>query len=493
MSRTNPIVISDDEEESDHYVDLLSEDEAPTRGKRTPSLLIPKTCTKKSTGQSLTTYQRKVMKHIIYYPAILLIFKMGAGKTAAALCSAENLLSMGICNKVIVVGPKSVLNHWKTEAKAWGCTKAAAKMRTVTYTEFATKVTTLQLRGSLLIYDEAHNLANMARSDSRKFLQNMYEPDRILLLSGTPVVNRPSDMAILFRLLNPVIYGEFEQSFDDRFGENGLGGSLESGEKRLTVNHDVLKNISACQILYYAPEDDNPDFATLRFKNISVPFTKAQDKKYSEEFGAEKIENTRAKGWNAFLGKARRAMNFFDNKPTPKIKAACNKIREEVRNGKKVLVYSEWIESGVDLIAENLSRSRIEFSEITGSTALSERTRLINDYNNGNTSILLISSALSEGVDLKETDSVHILEQAWNTEKLAQVIGRARRKFAHARPGSVVTVYHYLTTGTKLDVSRYADQWLSDAAQKKHLVNSEFIKEVVKWTNRTENCFTDLL
>lgn len=86
----------------------------------------------------------------------------------------------------------------------------------------------------------------------------------------------------------------------------------------------------------------------------------------------------------------------------------------------------------------------IEYVSISGSSSLNTRKRAVDMFNSGETKVMFISAAGAEGLDLKETRYVVILEPHWNDERIKQVIGRAARYKSHdALPESkrIVTVY----------------------------------------------------
>jgi SNF2 family DNA or RNA helicase len=60
------------------------------------------------------------------------------------------------------------------------------------------------------------------------------------------------------------------------------------------------------------------------------------------------------------------------------------------------------------------------------------RREAISRYNKGKVLVLFVSSAGGEGIDLKNTRSVIIMEPHWNNEKIRQVIGRAVRYQSHS-------------------------------------------------------------
>uniref|UniRef100_A0A6C0BBB6 Helicase ATP-binding domain-containing protein n=1 Tax=viral metagenome TaxID=1070528 RepID=A0A6C0BBB6_9ZZZZ len=96
------------------------------------------------------------------------------------------------------------------------------------------------------------------------------------------------------------------------------------------------------------------------------------------------------------------------------------------------------------------------------STPLTERLKLIAENNNMGEiiKVLMITASGSEGINLRNTRYVHIMEPYWHPARIEQVVGRARRICSHKNlPEELQTVevYLYLMTFTK-------EQILSDAS-----------------------------
>lgn len=102
-----------------------------------------------------------------------------------------------------------------------------------------------------------------------------------------------------------------------------------------------------------------------------------------------------------------------------------------------------------------------------------------------------MSSSGGEGLDLKGTREVHILEPNWHDPKIEQVIGRAVRYKSHAHlPESDRNVkilrYHSIMPKTKSLLDRMfnrpeeyeetVDQYLKDMSDRKKELNEEFLK-----------------
>lgn len=134
-----------------------------------------------------------------------------------------------------------------------------------------------------------------------------------------------------------------------------------------------------------------------------------------------------------FLNGVRRATNAVHTDiDTPKVEWIIDHISESVKQKKKTLVYSTWIQNGMGLVQDRLDTKGIPWVEVNGKMSQRARTIAINKYNRNQVYVIFISSAGSEGLDLKETRSVIAMEPHWNNEKLRQVIGRAVRYKSHS-------------------------------------------------------------
>ena len=99
---------------------------------------------------------------------------------------------------------------------------------------------------------------------------------------------------------------------------------------------------------------------------------------------------------------------------------------------------------GVDQIAAALKERNIKYGRYTGKEKMSEREQLVKDYNADKVHVMLLSSAGSEGLDLKRTGIVIVTEPHWNWSWSRQSIGRAARFQSHP-PNSKVQVYKLIT------------------------------------------------
>lgn len=133
---------------------------------------------------------------------------------------------------------------------------------------------------------------------------------------------------------------------------------------------------------------------------------------------------------------------------SPKIKWTINHIKKRFKRKEKVLLYTNWISEAVKKIENELYNiPNIKFASITGSITKTQRSKIIKDFNEDKIDVMLISSAGAEGLDLKKTRSIVIIEPHWNRARIDQIIGRGVRYKSHEglpEKDKLVDVYHLL-------------------------------------------------
>lgn len=118
--------------------------------------------------------------------------------------------------------------------------------------------------------------------------------------------------------------------------------------------------------------------------------------------------------------------------------------------------------------------------------------------------VFLGTSAAAEGISLKNTTQVHIMESYWNEVRIQQAIGRARRICSHQdlpKNKRKVHVYRYHMVftpkqKTEMGEDETTDQAIYRIAKTKEEINSQFL-QILKdaavdcWLNATHNISID--
>lgn len=155
---------------------------------------------------------------------------------------------------------------------------------------------------------------------------------------------------------------------------------------------------------------------------------------------------------DSFLVHSRQASNTITVNGvvfTPKVDVLIGNVQRELssNNKAKVIIYSFFLDNGIALIKEHLEDMDFDMSlveMVTGDSTQAHIRRAVERYNKGHARIMLLSSAGSEGLDLKETSSIHILDTTWSKAQLKQIIGRGIRRGSHKDLSQVVPVNLYV-------------------------------------------------
>lgn len=418
---------------------------------------------------ALLPQQSRVAKRILEQPGLVVAHGLGSGKTMTSIAS-QDALDM----PADVVVPAALVENYKKEIAKHTIGKVPITVRSMQ--DVVSKQT--PLNNPLLIVDEAHRARN-ASGLTHEILERSKARKR-LLLTASPLYNRPSDIAPLVNMAaGENVLPENQRDFENKFissestspGLWALLRGVHSGETRV-LNPDTKKELSDTLkkwVDYH--ESGGAFFPKVKRETVKVSMTPNQKAVYDSVMGEApfwvkwKVEHGLPPGkgeldrLNSFLGAARQVSNTTRNFTTrddwrensPKITRAVDDAVKMIKSNPnaRVLAYSNYIDSGTEPYKELLRRENIPFGEVTGSMTGIARKRAVEDYNNGKTPILLISSAGGEGLDLKGTRMVQVLDPHWNNEKIRQVEGRAARYKSHEHlPESErdVTIRNYVAT-----------------------------------------------
>lgn len=403
----------------------------------------------------LRPHQRRVVERLQRedQPGLLVAHGLGSGKTLTSIAAQD---ALGMPATVIV--PAALQENYRKEQEK--------HLTDVPETETAT----LQrlgrsggegLQRPLLVVDEAHRAREVNTKAYKALRDDFRGAEKRMLLTASPFYNRPSDIAPLINLaaganVLPNDPTEFkaryirEQTIDPGF--MGRLRGIKPGTQK------VLNPASARELreafskwVDYHPNSQE-DFPAVTRETVQVPMHPEQLKIYDSLVGAApawvqyKIrkglppDKQESEQLNAFLTGIRQVSNstraYTDEKSKryePKIDAAFKRLQETMQKNPeaRAVVYSNYLQSGLLPYKERLEASGIPYGEFTGELSKKERDQLVREYNEGLKKVLLLSSAGGEGLDLKGTRLIQMLDPHWNSEKLKQVEGRGIRYKSH--------------------------------------------------------------
>lgn len=481
------------------------------------------------------------------YKGLLLFHQIGAGKTCASISIAENFKRK---RNILVVTPASLIGNFYDELRSQcgndeylkpsdkksleGLKPSSGKYKEIikkidkkinkyytilSYNKFVEKLekNKIKLDNTLLIIDEVQNIV----SEHGKFYSTIYTsiknaPNdiRIILLSGTPMFDKPLEIGLTLNLLK--LDNEFPTG--SKFNELFLKTKKsKSGEiTYIPKNLDKFKKLSKGYISYYrgAPPVAFPkknifivkctmsDYQYKSYKTVATdegPFRSGDILKLPNNFfiGSRIISNIAfpKKGINQdgynLLNDDKLMMSNL-KKFSIKFYKILKKIK---RSSGPVFIYSNFKEYGglksfIKVLEKHKFKNYKDYGEgekrfaiWSGDEKLEIKNELKAIYNQpenkdgSKLKIILGSPSIKEGVSLLRVSEVHIMEPYWNLSRLNQVIGRAIRFCSHKDLPKIkreVNVYIYIADYPKDKMT--IDKYILSMAYKKNEIIYQFEK-----------------
>ena len=395
----------------------------------------------------LSPHQSDAVNKLKISDAVLVYHGLGAGKTATSIAASEG-------QKTDVVVPASLRGNYEKELNKFTTDKDNRNV--MSYQKFIKNGPSDKSR--TLVLDEPQKIGRTTSQISQKVVNLSKLYDKRILLSGTPASNNPAELAPIIRVLNPdaknIPLNPID--FNNRFLEERiikpkffqkLVGATEGVEYHPKNTIDI-KNAIKNHVSYY--ESGKEDFPE-RIDEIRKVETSKEQKKYYDyvtesanplvalkvrmNLPLSKKESTML---NAFMTAARQVSNSTTayggkEKLSPKLKSVVDDFENDLNKNPnhKGLIYSNYIDSGIGPIADEFEKRNIPFVKFTGGLSDNKRKEIIDDYNSGKAKAILVSSAGAEGLDLKGTRTIQIVEPHWNKNRIEQVIGRGIRYKSH--------------------------------------------------------------
>jgi len=492
------------------------------------------------------------------YKGILIYHRIGAGKTCTAIRVAEKWKKI---RKIVVVLPASLKGNFRTELRSLCADnnylkpherkelstlhpmdnryieiiaksdERIDKYYTIySYNKFVELVNNrdINLRNSLLIVDEVQNMV----SEDGSFYNTLYDiihdsPTnlRIVLLSATPMFDKPNEMALTLNLMRIPKELPIGRDFDKQF----IKVSNRAGKTNYSVkNIDKFKEAIKGYVSYFrgAPalvfpemrikyvKCEMSDFQYSAYRSVlrneenmnGMPKKKTEDVKVSDlpnnffigtrlvsniVFPNKKINET---GYESFKGK------YITEKLERYSTKFYNIMKRIERASGKVFVYSGFKEFGglksfakvLDTLGysnyaehgEGWKRYAIWSGDenITYKDEVRTVYNMVENLNGSKIKILLITPSGKEGINLYGVRQAHIMEPYWNKQRLAQVIGRGSRFCSHKDlPEEKRNIKVYIYLSVHPDEPETIDQYINHLSQQKSKLIDVFetaIKEV---------------
>jgi SNF2 family DNA or RNA helicase len=299
----------------------------------------------------LREYQIFLSKYLDYnspYKDILIYHGLGSGKTASTINLYNSLYNSNPGWNVFILLPATLKAGWLREMEKWLQSEDKEfrknNVKFISYNapnadkSFMDAVKTADSsKKNMYIIEEAHifigNVYSNISSGSGKRAQTIYdyiiqdkkENDgvRTILLTATPSVNKPYELALLFNMLRPGIFPKSEAQFNQYYvSTSGSGFEMLNPLRKNNFQRRILGLVS-----YYIGA--TPDyFARKTLSYVDVPMSKYQDEIYEYFMQLEDAISRKSKSAQTYMSYTRQSCNFVfpamaqglngENRPRPR-------------------------------------------------------------------------------------------------------------------------------------------------------------------------------
>ena len=394
---------------------------------------------------------------------------MGLGKTLQIISLLMDAKKNGRLKKALIVCPASLVYNWSEEISKFdtkgelrvSVLAAAKEERQKSIEEheafdiYISSYDTLRrdislyhdMRFSHQIIDEAQFIKNQNTGVAKAV--KTVKADIKYALTGTPIENRLSELWSIFDYIMPGFlysYNSFKSKYENTIVKDGNDESAKLLSKM--ISPFVLRRLKS------EVATDLPD----KIEEVRVSrFDKKQQLAYDTELSKLKNVLNGNEEYNSSkmiilseITKLRQiccdpGLIFEDYAgDSAKLETCIDLVKSGIEAGHKILLFSQFT-SMLDIIKKKFEEENISSYVITGATNKEKRIKLVNDFNNDDTNVFLISlKAGGTGLNLVGADIVIHYDPWWNFAAQNQATDRAHR----IGQKNKVTVYRLIAKGT---------------------------------------------
>jgi SNF2 family DNA or RNA helicase len=385
---------------------------------------------------------------------------MGLGKTVQTIAFLLHKVAEGAS---LVVAPVSVVPNWKRELERFApslnvVVLNSADDRAAAIKEAAAGAVVLSSYGMLLsgdaivekewnvvVLDEAHAIKN--RDTKTSAVTMKLNCKSRMILTGTPIQNNLGELWNLFQFVNPGLLGGWEvfkrkymqpiEEEKDKERQKQLKRLVQPFMLRRT-KADVLDDLPEKNEIILPVELTDEELSVYEFiRRRAENMLKEGGNKIEVQTLAEITRLRQAaccaslvkKGWTGSCAKIDLLMSTLENITT---------------GGNRTLLFSQFT-SFLDIVKKRLDEAGIEYLYLDGGTTIKQREKLVQRFQQGETSLFIISlKAGGLGLNLTGANYVVHLDPWWNPAIEQQATDRAYRIGQQQN----VTVYHLVSKNT---------------------------------------------
>lgn len=416
-------------------------------------------------------FQKTAIKFIHERESILLADEMGLGKTITVI-GAINLDES--LKKILIVCPLSIKSVWRKELNGWMVRKLSIGEATADYCparghdiliihyDIVHKYSTVlrKIKWDLIVLDEAHYIKSRQSQrtkaivgffnrSTKKWTHEPIEARKKLLLTGTPIMNRPAELWPLVNYLDKDIFGkydEFVETYCDTdpyrldYDQEPRGYSNLGRLNQLLKSSMMIRRMKE-QVLPELPKKLRTILevpATTRPQKEAVDLMSKAWGKYEKDISAlEKqcklsVTARNEEEYAMAVQQLTKAYNiaFFEMSSVrkqigiEKVPIVIDHLENLLATGQKIVVFAHHHEV-MDLIKDHFGES----VSITGKTPSRDRADIVDRFQNDPNVRLFIGSigAAGTGITLNASSTAVFAELDWVPAKIDQAEDRLHR------------------------------------------------------------------
>jgi len=301
----------------------------------------------------------------------------------------------------------------------------------------------LKVKFELLVLDEAHYIKSPTAKRSKSVRKLAKGIDRVVMLTGTPILNRPIELYNLLSTLNEKEWGSYFRfasryaaAHRTRFGLD-VSGSSNMEELKTRMAPYFLRRTKE-EVLAELP----PKVHTLIPIELTGEYRRMYDKAENEfaRFLRENKGKREKEVRQALQAEKLTRMNALrEIASSAVVSDALEIINNVVASGEKILVFSSF-NFPVEVLQSKLGHQAVI---LTGKTPNEERFDLVKTFQNDPTVQVFLGGIKSAGVGITLTAASHVLflDYSWTPADHKQAEDRAHRADELTKTHESINIY----------------------------------------------------
>jgi SNF2 family DNA or RNA helicase len=429
------------------------------------------------------SHQVEAIDYIESHEQIALFDEQGLGKTKVVIEALCNNMRDSVLDGAIVVCRKHLIGNWQDEIERHSHLRSivlrgtayAKGLRFMTFAHFylvnyeatSSEIERLgalmSIRKTAIVLDESHIIKNPRTQSARALFALRERAKKRILITGTPVANRPQDIWAQFFFLDGGVllgrsYEEFRKAYTPDLGSAQLQNNEEKfNDLRAVLNANSIRRTKGDVL--HLPEKS--------YLNIPVILTGRQRAMYEELRDDLRLTLTSIEGnvevdeASVFFKRLLRLVQIASNprlvdkayNEIPAKFARLDELVEEILDRKqKVIIWSSFVDN-VRLLRRRYKGRGAQM--ISGETTMDDRRRVVRRFMQDTDSKILVANpaAAREGLTLTAANNAVYVDRNFNMVDYLQSQDRIHR----ISQGLPCTIYKLIARDT---IDEYVDELL---------------------------------